>query len=59
MAKTDKMRQAMPSAYVTNDPNTSPITMRVMGDIIVAMHPLINKIQTTIEVRALKIGGIL
>jgi len=58
MAHTDKMRQATPIAQATNDVNTSPMTMRVMGDTIVATQPLINSIQTTIEARALKIGGI-
>jgi len=59
MAHTDKIRQVTPIAHATYDVNTSPMTIRVIGDTIVAIHPLTNKIQTTIEARALKIGGIL
>jgi len=58
MAHTDKMRQATPIAHAISEVNTSPRTMRVMGDIIVAMHPIIIRTQTAIDARALKTGGI-
>jgi len=45
-------------AHAINEPYTSPRKMRDMIGIIVARHPLINSIQTTIVAKALKIGGI-
>ncbi|MFC1937468.1 hypothetical protein ACFLWY_02770 [Chloroflexota bacterium] len=58
MAHTDKMRQATPMAHAPSAGYTSPRAMRLIGDVTVAIHPLINRIQTTIEARVLKMGGI-
>jgi hypothetical protein len=58
MATTDKMRQATPMAQAANAPNTSPCTIRLIGDATVATHPLINRIHTTIDASVLKMLGI-
>jgi hypothetical protein len=58
MATTDKMRQATPMAQAANAPNTSPCTIRLIGDAMVATQPLINRIHTTIDASVLKMAGI-
>jgi hypothetical protein len=58
MATTDKIRQATPMAQAANAPNTSPCTIRLIGDATVATHPLINRIHTTIDASVLKMVGI-
>jgi hypothetical protein len=58
MATTDKMRQATPMAQAANDPNTSPCAIRLIGDAMIATHPLINRIHTTTDASVLKMVGI-
>jgi len=57
MATTDKIRQATPMAQAANAPNTSPRTIRLIGDATVATHPLIKRIHTTIDASVLKMVG--
>ena len=45
-------------AQAANAPNTSPCTIRLIGDATVATHPLINRIHTTIDASVLKMLGI-
>jgi hypothetical protein len=58
MATTDKMRQATPIAQAANAPNTSPSTIRLIGEATVATHPQINRIHTTIDASFLNMVGI-
>jgi hypothetical protein len=45
-------------AQAVKAPNTCPSTIRLIADAMVATHPLMNRIDTTIDGRVLKMVGV-